>query len=306
MRKTFLLLVLVLAAEAASACDICGCGAGGSYIGILPSFHRQVMGLRYRNNSLQSHVGAGGVNTYLTTLEHYHNMELWGGWRIGQKYRLMVSLPFIIGEKTNATTRLQKSGPGDIHVTGLFRLLDKTVSVPHGRILTQTAWIGGGFKLPTGQYRAADKDNTMQSANLFQLGTGSTDFHFAGLYDLRLQRAGLNLSANYKMNTTNKDGYNYGNKLSGSAQLYYNLPAKGKLHFSPNAGLLFESSKKDLDHHLLVDMSGGRLLLAGAGAEAGLGKFSAGFSWQSPVSQNLAGGMVKARSRVMMHISVSF
>ena len=184
-----------------NACDICGCGVGGYYIGILPEFNKHVFGLRYRLNSLKTHIGAGGNATYLTTEEKYQTIELWGGWNIGKKFRLMVAVPYAFDKRINQGISKTKNGIGDISVNGYYQLFNNRKTVHADKSLVQTLWVGGGIKLPTGKYVDADKQNTSQNANLFQLGTGSTDFTLNAMYDIRLQNAGLNISASYKINT---------------------------------------------------------------------------------------------------------
>ena len=62
------------------ACDICGCGIGNNYIGILPEFNSKIIGVRYRSNNLWTDIGANGAHTYLTPEERYQTTELWGAW----------------------------------------------------------------------------------------------------------------------------------------------------------------------------------------------------------------------------------
>jgi hypothetical protein len=171
------------------------------------------------------------------------------------------------------------------------------------KLMVQTLWIGGGIKLPTGKYTPADKQNTSQNANLFQLGTASYDFSVQAMYDLRIQDAGLNVSGSYKINTANKYDYGYGHKLNTAAQLYYKFRVKNKFTIAPNAGVNYENSKKDIDNKIKVDVSGGNLLLGTLGAETTFKKISFGGNWQMPLSQNLANGFVKANNRVMVHVS---
>lgn len=303
MKKIFLVILVSFFFAESYACDICGCGVGGNYIGILPDFYKHIFGLRYRYNSLRSHIGAGGSTTYLTSNERYHTAELWGGWNLGKKFRVMASVPYAFNERENQGVSKSKNGIGDISVSGYYRLFNDKRTAFSKKLLVQTLWIGGGIKLPTGKYIPADKLNTTQSTNLFQLGTASYDFSLSAMYDLRLQDAGLNVSATYKINTINKYDYSYGNKLSTSVQLYYKVRVKNKVTLAPNAGIMYEYSKKDIDNKISVDVSGGDLLLAGAGLEAVFKKMAVGASWQTPLSQNLANGFVKANNRVMVHVS---
>lgn len=303
MKKLTVLLVTLFCFTKAGACDICGCGVGGYYIGILPEFHKHIFGLRYRYNSLRTHLGSGGSTTYLTTRERYNTAELWGGWNIGKKFRIMAAVPYVFNERTNQGTTNTKNGVGDISINGYYRLFNNKRTVFSGKLMVQSLWIGGGIKLPNGKYTPADKLNTSQNTNLFQLGTASYDFSLHAMYDVRIQDAGLNIAASYKINTANKYDCNYGNKLNTTAQLYYKLRVKNKFTFAPNAGVTYENSKKDIDNKIVVDVSGGNLLLGTFGIETSFKKISLGANCQTPLSQNLANGFVKANNRMMLHVS---
>lgn len=303
MKKIIIVLLTLFSGMEASACDICGCGVGGNYIGILPEFHKHIVGIRYRYNSLRTHIGAGGATTYLTTGEKYNTVELWGGWNVGKKFRIMATIPYAFNERSNQGNVNTKNGIGDISINGFYRVLNSSNPIFADKLLVQSIWIGGGIKLPTGKYKPADKLNTSQNTNLFQLGTASYDFSLQAMYDIRLQDMGMNVSAVYKMNTANKYKYNYGNRLNTTAQLYYKLRVKNKFTISPNAGITYENSKKDIDNKIIVDVSGGKLLLGTLGVETNFKKIALGANWQTPLSQSLANGFVKANSRVMLHLS---
>src|SRR3954470_17396036 len=95
VKKILLLAIIVLTSfRQTIACDICGCGVGSYYIGILPDFTKKIMGLRYRYNGIQTHLGVGGIPTYLTSNEAYRTLELWGGWNLGRKFRVMATIPY--------------------------------------------------------------------------------------------------------------------------------------------------------------------------------------------------------------------
>jgi len=303
MNKYVVILIILFVPFCSIACDICGCGVGNSYIGILPDFNKRIIGLRYRYNSIFTHVGIGGASTYLTTNELYRTVEMWGGWNVTKNFRLMASVPYSFNVKLNQGTKQAKKGISDINLSGLYQLVNTQKTVMNSKMLVQTLWVGGSIKLPTGKYNPKDKSSTNDNANLFQLGTGSIDFSVNAMYDIRLQDAGLNVSGSYKMNTNNKYDYSYGNKLNANAQAYYKIRIKNVVTVAPNAGLQFENAKHDVDSYLSVDISGGRLLLGTLGIESSLKKISIGANWQVPVSQSLAIGIVKANNRMMVHFS---
>ncbi len=288
-----------------SACDICGCGAGNNYIGILPEFRKQVFGIRYRYNTLQSHVGINGSTTYLTTRENYHSIEAWGGWNIRKHIRLMISVPYNVNERINQGITKSKSGLGDISLWGYYQLLNKRKTVFKKKLLVQTLWMGAGLKLPSGKYNVSDKTNGSDNVNLFQLGTGSIDFNTGLMYDIRLQDLGMNVTANYKINTNNKYDYRYGNKVNLNAQLYYKINIKNKVTVAPNAGLQYEYSKLDSDKGLSVSVSGGELFSGIAGMEITFKKLAVGFNYQTQLNQQLALGIVKAGNRLMVHCAIT-
>lgn len=306
MKKFICISVIIfLLSATAAACDICGCGAGNNYIGILPDFYKHIAGIRYRYNSLHSHIGVNGASTYLTTHEKYKIAELWGGWTFSNKWRLMLTLPYSVNEKINQAGAAGKSGVGDITVAGYYQLMNKNTTVLKDKLFVQSLWLGGGVKLPTGEYNPVDKNNTSQNTNLFQLGTASTDFILAAMYDARLMDAGINFSAQYKINTANQYQYTYGNKLNFTTQLYYKIKIR-KITIAPNAGLQYETSSKDTDTGLKVDLSGGRLLSGGFGVETNFNKIAVGANWQTPLSQDLGEGFIRANNRMMVHVAFAF
>jgi len=305
--KIFLLIGLLgIPIAYSEACDICGCGAGNSYIGILPDFNQNIAGLRYRYNSVLTHIGANGENTYLTTDERYQIAEIWGGVTLAKRFRAMGTLPYSFNTKIQQSNRIEKNGLGDASLWTYYQALNQSRSLFKTKLMVQSLWIGAGTKLPTGHY-TDNASLTVSDANLFQLGTGSMDFMIGGMYDLRLQDAGISLNANYKMNTSNRSAYRYGNKLSGSAQLYYKFNIRNRFTLSPNAGVVYEQSGIDTRDRRRVLTSGGSILLAGFGLEGMIGRQAVwGAGFHIPVKQHLASGIVQANNRMMVHIGWMF
>ncbi|MGG9971095.1 transporter [Ferruginibacter sp. SUN002] len=304
-KKYALLLAVIILPVFTMACDICGCGVGNSYIGILPDFHKHIFGIRYRYNSMYTHLGVGGSTTYLTTKEMYNTVEAWGGWNIGEKTRIILSVPYGVNTRKNQGESNSKNGLGDITLSGYYQLLNSRRTVLNQKLFVQSLWIGAGVKFATGKYNSADKNVSGNNVNLFQLGTGSNDFNVGLMYDARLQDFGINVSSNYKISTVNKDDYRYGNKLTINTQAYYKCRINKKIMLAPNAGIQYENGSTDTDNNFKVTASGGRLLLGTIGVETVLGRFAVGANVQTPLSQNLANGIVKANGRFMLHVAIA-
>ena len=290
-----------------SACDICGCGVGSYYVGILPEFRNKFAGIRYQHKSLMTHIGVNGQRTYLTTDESYHIAEAWGALNIGKKIRILTFIPYNFIERVNQGASTRKSGIGDIAVMGYYQFLNKHPTTRNNKMLVHSLWAGAGFKLPTGRYNQTDKNITEGIQNTFQLGTGSMDFTLQAVYDFRIQDAGLNTNLSYKMNTANRQNYQYGNKFTCNTLVYYKFRTGKKSNLAPNAGIMYETSEKDRKNQgFEIFDSGGNSLTATAGLETTINKMSVGLSYQTPLTQQLAEGKVRAGDRLMIHCSFSF
>ena len=307
MKRIIILIFLLMGYAETLACDICGCGVGSYYIGILPDFKKRFVGLRYQYKTLRSHLGPGGTTSYLTTDETYQTAELWGGWNIGKRFRVLGFIPLNFNSRDNQGTTMRKSGIGDIAIVGYYQLLDKQQTILNSKLLIQSLWIGGGFKAPTGKYEPAERLENEDTPNNFQLGTASTDFTLNAMYDVRLMDVGINANVSYKINTTNKYDYRYGNKFSANILAYYKIRLASKVTIAPNAGVLYERATKDKeDKKYTVDISGGHSLMATTGIEATFGSFSAGGNFQPVITQHLADQRVKAGNRGMVHLTYLF
>jgi hypothetical protein len=298
-------IVLLLVNGYAMACDICGCGIGGNYIGLLPEFQKNIIGIRYKYNHLTSHLGPNGTQTYLTTQEHYKTVELWGAWQLN-KWRISASLPYSFNQRQKSRSTEAKGGLADATFLGQYNIYNHRTILPNEHLFVQSIWLGLGVKIPTGTYTASDNTTSSQNLNLFQLGTGSTDLLISAMYDIRLQDHGFNVNANYKINGTNNAAYSYGNKCNVIGNYYYKIRVLGKYTLTPNLGLLYETSTLDNDGAFKVDVSGGHVLMGSLGCEMAFGQYGVGMNYQIPIQQNLAKQIVAADNRLMVHAWYAF
>ncbi len=307
MKKKILFLLFILSNITATfSCDICSCGIGNNYIGILPDFNQRIVGIRSRYNEIKTHLGQNNSNTYLATQENYHTVEVWGGWTLFEKIRLMASAPYHLNKKTSAEKTEHRNGFGDVNVMAYYQLLNTKQTTFSTFLLVHSLWIGGGIKLPTGQYETPTQTLQNTSLNLFQLGTGSYDFNFSAMYDVRLQDAGINILGNYKLSSENSAAYQYGNKSSFNVQAYYKFNIKNQVKIMPNIGTQYETADTDTNKGLVVFSSGGNLFSTLVGVEVTFKKFALGGNFQLPLWQNIANETAKAGNKLMLHVAYMF
>ena len=302
--STFILLMMSISAT--RACDICGCGVGSYYLGILPEFNKRFIGLRYQHKTLSTHLGPMGERTPITADETYQSAELWGGWNIGSRFRVLAFIPYNFNERKSQSGNASKNGLGDIALMGYYKVVEQKGKVRE-KLLIQSLYIGGGVKVPTGKYAPTERLSIQESPNNFQLGTASTDFTLNAAYDVRYQDLGMNINVNYKMNTENKYDYRYGNKFTSNVLVYHKFRVVNLFTIAPNVGVLYETAKNDMESKkYVVEVSGGHSFSGVAGVELSMEKVSFGANYQNVMSQDLAGGRAHAGNRFMIHTSFAF
>lgn len=297
MKKIVLLLFWSLSLPA-WACDICGCGVGNAYYGIMPQSYRNFVGVRYRYRTYDSHLNS----QLLRTKETFQTTELWGRFYPTQRIQMLAFVPYNFNYQSDAATSSRLNGLGDITVLANYNVFNTNMDTTD-RAVNHTLLLGGGIKLATGRSNFVNDGSLGANAN-FQLGTGSTDFLLNAIYTLRYRSWGWNSDVSYRMTTTNAQHYRFGNRLSGSTSVFYVTSTGKKLTLMPNAGITAEYSSRDLKDGVRNSQTGGYATLATAGVEAYFGRFVAGANVQQPLVQNLSGGDSRAKQRLQLHVTV--
>src|SRR5690606_18456667 len=125
MKHTIIILLFTLASvDVARACDICGCGVGTYYLGILPDFNKRFAGVRYQYRPLTTHLGPDGNRTPLTANEEYQCLELWGPWNSGSRWRAMAIVPYNFNRRRvpGSGETGKKNGLGDVALMGYYKV----------------------------------------------------------------------------------------------------------------------------------------------------------------------------------------
>jgi hypothetical protein len=74
----------------------------------------------------------------------------------------------------------------------------------------------------------------------------------------------------------------------------------------PYVGAYYENSGQNVSDGITISDTGGTALFAAGGLEMYWSRYSLGFNYRNPVSQNLANGRINAHERAMLHITVLF
>lgn len=296
MRIIFTIMGL-LCVIAVSACDICGCSVGGNYLGILPNYQRHFIGTRYRFSQYHSVHPEG--NSFGD--DYFHTIELWARYVPNKRLQFYGNLPFQFMKRKEGDEfyKVNHVGDASILVSGiLFNTSDSLLTK-----WKQVFQVGGGVKLPTGKNNIIQNQRTLP-ANI-QPGTGSFDFLMNTIYTLRYKKMGVNLDASYRLNTTNSNYYQMGNRLTLSARLFY-WKNVSLFSFLPHVGMDYESSEADKKNKRSVAFTGGELVMSSVGLDVYYHNFSLGFSLQNPVTQQLNNGQTKNSIRTSLQFIYLF
>jgi hypothetical protein len=282
------------------ACDLCGCGNGSSFFGILPQSHRSFVGMRYSYKSFNSHLNS----RTLQSKETFQKSELWGRFYPFKNMQIMGFLPYNFNEQKllaqNKTTKI--NGIGDATILANYSLLNTLMSDSLIRKFDQNLSLGIGTKLPTGHFKYdLYADDEVANPN-FQLGTGSVDLLLNVIHTIKRKNFGLNTDVNYKINSKNSKGYKFGNKTSANMLLFYSKYNE-KYTVMPNIGLSFEHSDTDKKDKSTIKFNGGNVILGNIGVENYFKKVSLGINYQAVVRQNLANGELKSNNRLNLHFT---
>lgn len=303
MKKTILIIAIAfISINTTRACEICGCGQGNYYFGLMPQFKHHFIGLRYQYKRFNT-VMADDPTQF--SRDYYKTMELWGGWNFGKKWQVLAVIPFNFVHQVSDDGINNNQGIGDIALMVNYKLFNKNTTTAKGRSVAQQLWIGAGVKMPTGKFNVDATDPALVSLANTQTGTASTDFMLNAMYNISINKVGINTNTSYRLNTANSDKYTFGNRFFASSIASYTIK-KNQVSILPNLGIMYENTAINKLSKQKVEQTGGNLLSASGGVEIGYKKFTLGTNLQLPLSQNFASGQTVVKLKGMMHITYAF
>lgn len=302
MKKIVVLIsLIIISINTVNACEICGCGLGNYYIGLMPKFKHKFVGLRYQYKHFNT-VMADDPTQF--SKDYFRSVELWGGWNIGKRWQVLAVIPYNYIHQVSDDGAVNNNGLGDITALVNYKLFDRTSAFSKTKLFTQQLWIGAGVKAPTGKFNADAADPAIVAMANTQSGSASTDFILNGIYNAGIGKLGVNSSVSYKINTANKDKYYFGNRFSANSFVSYTLGSK--VQVTPNIGLLYENMAASKLDKTSIAQTGGNAFNAAGGLEITYKAVSVGANVQLPISQRYASGQTEMKVRGMVHFTVGF
>ena len=313
MKKLFVAITIMLVALNANACSICGCGGGNLYLGLYPSFDTKFMGVRYTYGDYRTVLKNDNTQFSNNT---YHSYEIYAGFNLTKKWQIFTFIPYQVNHQVSDDGKSTNQGIGDITILTNYQIYNYHKVVDDKKLVTHKIWLGGGIKLKTGAFNidAQDPTTTLADVNA-QMGTGSTDFLLNVRDVYQVEDLGFATTANYKINSKNNQGYQFGDKFTFNTIAYYNLSSKNTV-VTPNIGLKYETvAGNKLDGSLIyltegLDNgsyhTGGNTFSGIGGIEVNVKKVSFGLNVQAPIQQDVASRQVNLKWKGLFHMTFSF
>ncbi len=263
-----------------NACDVCGCRLGGLSYGILPQHFQHLVGVKYsyaRFHARMDHNSEYFSDEYSD--DTYQRIDVVGRVSLVPKIKLNVQLPYLMNEMAGSHQNVNSQGIGDPILMLYYTPINTGTSDSNWK---NSLMIGGGVKLPFGEYEKAD-DGLIINRN-FQMGSGSVDYLLSANYTVSWNDWGINTEASYKMNGTNNQNYQFGNQFNVSSYLFRYLESS-VIGFLPYAGAYYEFSDHHYDGNVEEVNTGGTALFATVGTQFYWKQLNLTLDYQTPIHQ---------------------
>lgn len=283
------LLSLCLWAGALQACEVCGCGSGGSDLGLVPLYQTHMLSVRSQTWQFR-YPG-------YETVDRFQQLDLQGRLYLHPRWILMGQIPYRWHSREEVTGQEARSGLGDVQAS-LHHILWRT-NVADSARWQQFLQVGLGAKAPTAAYQAADE---LGLPAHFNLGTGAWDALGHVLYQARRDAWGVVAQGSYRWRGTHVSGYRFGDQASFQTQAFRVLNVR-ESRATARMGMATEFLRRDVDGKFYQEGTGGQGLFAILGADFFFRKrFSCTAQMQWPLAQEYASGDIKTGPRIAAQI----
>lgn len=306
MKKLLLILSLSLGLLSSSqACDVCGCGSGGAFVGLLPGTSGHFLGLRSQYASFnhpRTSLNFNGESRVIS--DHFYRQELWLRYYLSKRLQLVAQLPYQIHQRRETNGMIQIQGLGDWQINALYQLLPWQQDQASFSNWSHSLYLGAGLGLPTGPFMQRDAGGAMLPA-LFQIGSGAYSGMLRSLYLLKYRESGLLLDFSHRRFRANELDYQLGAQSALSLIPFHNI-GWGANRLIISSGLLYEDFGPDLDFGQTKPSTGGATLLWHGGLDYYQGAWMFQAFAQKGIWDQLPAGMPASAWRLGLSVMRSF
>lgn len=317
-RKSLFFIASALCINVHIACDLCGC-----FMGITPYDNQSQIAFLHRYRAFNGYVhhqktsnlftpGAykiahGGtttdsvVKTYSSRdFESYKVFELRGKYFIHKRIELNGILPFVNNKYKEGEEKGSVTGIGDPTIFAGVHVLRRVDTVS----FQQRLIVGGGMKIPSGNYYAAATDGD-RLPFLLQPGTGSVDGFLYANYILGYKNFGTSINVLYKINGENY----YKEKIGNSVSTYCNIflrYMRANVSVMPSVQFYHEFTKGLYKNGFEQEGTGMNVLMAGPGCDVFYKNFGFNLSVQLRVYEKTHSENLKTAGRIVAGVNYNF
>lgn len=272
MKKSLFLILVILTATASYACSTCGCASYSAFMGISNYRFTNYIGLNWAHYAFRE-----DAEDNIQNLNDYNRFELKGALAIGKKWQALITLPYIMNgysisdAETISPQTFHFTGQGDMNISGQYLLYSNADSVMRNtkHFLTASA----GVELPTGKFNTNFRTDKLPAA--LATGSGSVDM-LAGLqYTMATMKWNLRAACQFKLNTQNRTGYNFGEQYSADVYVARKIDLQQSI-LAPYAGLSMECITPDKYYSTQMEGTGSSIYAVNTGIELSLKKLNIG------------------------------
>ncbi|MDN4165416.1 hypothetical protein QWY31_07880 [Cytophagales bacterium LB-30] len=290
MIRYILLALLSLSVYNTYGCNACGCGVSAGYVG---GGHQSgtYAGIAYAYRAFHTRPSSGA-----SSQESFQRMDLKVGWQWNKWSQVRVNIPYMYTQQSTGEEQIMNSGLGDVSTMLFFSLTSLLNSE-----LPYSIYLGGGVKMPTGEYLAI-QNGLWLNPNL-QVGRGSWDFPLYASLERNWDAINLALDLGYTINGENRLNYRFGNQLQSTLRVYKNL-SQNSLSKIIDVGGFVEHYGYNREKGTEIFETQGSLMGGQGGFSLESERFRLGAFAKFPIWQSLFQGQVQSKPAVQINLSV--
>lgn len=273
------------------ACDVCGCAVSHN---IYPSDNLTLLGFNYRLSSFEgTHLE---YNEELFFKERYQRYDLVFKYAYKNRLELIGNIPYsIFTQKQNNIKKDDIQGISDLNVLVRYALINKIGNENH------RLSVGVGVDFPTGKQAIKSYDGVVKYN--FQPSNGTFNYLLNANYGYKKNNWGVLHSLSYKLNGTNKHGYNRGNSFNATLETFYQKKVN-TWKLIPKLQFIYEHADRNNLQGIQYSLNTKRdFTVLGAGLDVYVANFYCSVAYQIPVWQSLETYQLKNKNRISVSLN---